>query len=63
MINTNKILVCGGSGLVGRTLIPLLEKNNMNVVGTYYSNKLENLININFNDINILEKQILEILL
>ena len=61
MINTNKVLVCGGSGLVGRTLIPLLEKNNMNVIGTYYSNKLENLVNINFYDIDILEKKILEI--
>jgi len=61
MINKNKILVCGGSGLVGRTLISILEKNNMDVIGTYNSNKLDNLININFYDIDILEKQILEI--
>jgi dTDP-4-dehydrorhamnose reductase/beta-phosphoglucomutase-like phosphatase (HAD superfamily) len=55
------VIVCGGSGLVGRILIDVLEKNNMNVIGTYNSNKLDKLVKLNFFDIDILEKQILEI--
>ena len=56
-----KVIVCGGSGLVGRVLIDILEKNNINVVGTYNSNKLDNLIKCDFFDLDTLEKQILEI--
>jgi S-adenosylmethionine synthetase len=61
MTEKNKILICGGSGLVGRTLINVFEKNEIEFIGTYNSNKFKNLININFYDIDILEKQILEI--
>ena len=58
----NTIIVCGGSGLVGRTLIDSLIKNNINVIGTYNKNKINNkLININFEDIDIFEQKLLEI--
>lgn len=57
----NNVLVCGGSGLVGRTLIDNLLKNNIHSVGTYNKNKFNNLIYINFEDINMIEEKILEI--
>jgi dTDP-4-dehydrorhamnose reductase/beta-phosphoglucomutase-like phosphatase (HAD superfamily) len=61
MLENEKVIVCGGSGLVGRVLMNILEKNNINVIGTYNSNKLDKLVKLNFFDIDILEKQILEI--
>ena len=32
MLEKEKVIVCGGSGLVGRILINTLEKNNVNVI-------------------------------
>jgi S-adenosylmethionine synthetase len=61
MLEKEKVLVCGGSGLVGRILINTLEKNNVNVIGTYNLNKLNNLVKLNFFDVDVLEKEILEI--
>lgn len=40
MIN-KKILITGGSGLLGKKLISVLEKNNYGVYSTFYQNKIE----------------------
>jgi len=55
------VLICGSSGLLGRDLCKLLEHNNINFVGTYNNNYIENSIKINFNDIDNIETNFLEI--
>jgi dTDP-4-dehydrorhamnose reductase len=42
------ILVCGGSGILGKELCVLLAKNNINYIATYNKNNIENGIKINF---------------
>ena len=46
------ILICGASGLVGRELCKLLEKRNIDFIGTYNSNKIDkpNMFKIDFSD-------------
>jgi len=43
-----KVLVFGASGLLGRELCTLLKKNDINYLGTYNTNKVENSVYINF---------------
>lgn len=45
------VLVCGSSGLLGRDLCKLLKKENINFIGTYNTNYVENAIKINFENI------------
>jgi dTDP-4-dehydrorhamnose reductase/beta-phosphoglucomutase-like phosphatase (HAD superfamily) len=61
MNSNTKILVCGGSGLLGRSLMQELKNKNITAVGTYNSNPSENLIYIDFQNIDEMEKQFLEI--
>ena len=51
------ILVCGGSGLVGKELCNFFESNNINYIATYNNNVIpkENCFKINFSDINEIE--------
>lgn len=56
-----KVILCGGSGLLGRSISKCLEKNNINFIGTYNKNKIENFIKIDFTDINEIEKYFVEI--
>jgi dTDP-4-dehydrorhamnose reductase len=50
------ILVCGGSGILGKELCELLAKNNINYIGTYNKNNIQNGIKINFlNELDIYE--------
>jgi len=42
------ILVCGGSGILGKDLCELLGKENINYVATYNKNKIQNGIKVNF---------------
>lgn len=44
------ILITGASGILGRTLIQLLEKMNINYIGTYHSRAVSNSFNIHFED-------------
>ena len=60
-MNTNNVLVCGGSGLFGRILMNKLQQNKIQSIGTYNRNKMDNLIFIDFQDVDIIEKHILEI--
>lgn len=46
-----KILVCGATGLLGRDLCILLKNKNIDFIGTYNTNLIENYVKINFNDI------------
>jgi HAD superfamily hydrolase (TIGR01509 family) len=59
-----KIAVCGASGLVGKELCKLLEKENIPYVGTYNSNKnfenKNNFYKVNFGDEREVEKFLLE---
>lgn len=55
------VLICGSSGLLGRDLSKLLKINNIKYVGTYNNNYVEDSIKINFNDIDDIEKNILNI--
>lgn len=46
------ILICGATGLLGRDLCKLLKNKNINYIGTYNTNFIENYIKINFCDKN-----------
>jgi dTDP-4-dehydrorhamnose reductase/beta-phosphoglucomutase-like phosphatase (HAD superfamily) len=46
------ILVTGSSGILGRTLIKMLEKMKINYIGTYHSRSIPNSLNINFENEN-----------
>ncbi len=48
------LLVCGASGLLGKDLCNLLKKNNVDFIGTYNNNYINDYININFLNKNIL---------
>ena len=57
-----KVLLCGGSGLVGRVIIKIFnERNEGSIIGTYNTKKYSNCIKLNFMDTNKLEKKISEI--
>ena len=57
-----KVLLCGGSGLVGRVIIKIFnERNEGSIIGTYNTKKYSNCIKLNFIDTNKLEKKISEI--
>ena len=45
------ILICGASGLLGKDMCELLEKKNINFIGTYNSNKINknNMYKLDFN--------------
>ncbi len=45
-----KVLVCGGSGLVGRNLINLLEHEKIETISTCYSRPSKNGYQVNFSD-------------
>lgn len=55
-----KILVLGGSGLLGRDLCKLLESEHINYLATYNNNYIKNGIKLNFNNFssitNLIEK-------
>ena len=55
------VLICGGSGILGRELSNLLLKNNCKYYSTYNSNLIENGIKINFMDKNEIEKYIIDL--
>jgi len=46
------ILVCGGSGILGKELCNLLQCKNIPYIGTYNKNKIANGIQIDFLDVN-----------
>jgi dTDP-4-dehydrorhamnose reductase len=52
-----RILICGGSGLLGRDLCKLLSNKNINYLATYNNNKIENGVKIDI--INDFEKLVL----
>ncbi len=54
-MQNSKIAICGGSGLVGREMIKLLEQLNIPYITTYNKNPVENGLNINFFDIDEIE--------
>ena len=58
-----KVLLCGGSGLVGRVFMNIFKTENPNdtIIGTYNSKKMDDLIKIDFLNIQELEKRLLEI--
>ena len=58
-----KVLLCGGSGLVGRVMLKVFndEYKQHSVVGTYNNNYYNGLIKIDFLDSNNLEEKIKEI--
>ena len=51
-----KVLVAGGSGLVGRCLIEVLEKHKIDYVSTYNSRPIKNGHKVNFDDEGELSK-------
>lgn len=51
-----RILVLGASGLMGRTFCKILKSNNINYLGTYNKNKVDNSVYINFEDDNEIEQ-------
>lgn len=55
------VLVCGSSGLLGRDLCKLLDKKNINYIGTYNNNYVDKAIKINFNDITDIENKLIQI--
>jgi dTDP-4-dehydrorhamnose reductase/beta-phosphoglucomutase-like phosphatase (HAD superfamily) len=55
------ILLCGSSGLLGKDLKKILEKNNIEYIGTFNKNEVENSIKINFLDCIELENTIKKI--
>jgi dTDP-4-dehydrorhamnose reductase/beta-phosphoglucomutase-like phosphatase (HAD superfamily) len=50
-----KVIVCGGSGLLGRDLCKKLKQKNIDYIGTYNNNPIENGVNIDFKNINNIE--------
>lgn len=52
------ILICGASGLVGKEMCELLEKQNINYIGTYNKNKInkDNMFQIDFSNSTMLEE-------
>lgn len=56
-----RILLCGGSGLVGRIIMNVFKNDNMDIIGTYNSKKSDELIKIDFLNMNELESNILRI--
>ena len=48
------ILICGASGLVGKEMCNLLEKQHINYIGTYNKNKInkDNMFQIDFSNPN-----------
>lgn len=58
-----KVLLCGGSGLVGRVMLKVFndEYKQHSVVGTYNNNYYDGLVKIDFLDQNNLEEKIKEI--
>lgn len=46
----DKILITGASGLVGRNLFEYFKKQDLNVIGTYYSHSHKDLINCDLTD-------------
>ena len=55
------VLVCGSSGLLGRDLCKLLDKENINYIGTYNNNYVDKSLKIIFNDINDVQNKLIEI--
>lgn len=54
------ILITGASGLLGRSLMEICERNSLKYVGTYNTRKIKNGININFNSEDEIKKQIID---
>ena len=54
------VLVCGSSGILGRDLCKLLKKENINFIGTYNTNYVENAIKINFENIEDIKDKLSE---
>jgi dTDP-4-dehydrorhamnose reductase len=54
------ILICGASGILGRQLMKVLTDKQIDYIGTYNSNKMENCISLDFSNINNIEKILLE---
>lgn len=55
MMQNNKIAICGGSGLVGREMVKLLNDRNIPYITTYNKNPVSNGACINFFDIREIE--------
>ncbi len=47
-MSSHKVLVCGASGIVGRSLCQLLQSYGITYVGTYHKNKVANAVRIDF---------------
>jgi nucleoside-diphosphate-sugar epimerase len=47
----DKILITGASGLIGRNLFELFQKNNLNVIGTYYKKPVKDLTYCDLTDL------------
>ena len=56
------ILLCGASGLVGKELCKIFNKNKIPYIGTYNSNKINssNMFKINFSDYNAIKNLIID---
>jgi dTDP-4-dehydrorhamnose reductase/beta-phosphoglucomutase-like phosphatase (HAD superfamily) len=52
-----RILVCGGSGLVGKSIMKIFKNNNIDVIGTFNKKKSDDLIYIDFLNINEIENE------
>ena len=55
----NNVLVCGASGMLGRTLCKSLKQSNISFIGTYNSNKCDGLIKMNFFDTEEIKSKII----
>jgi S-adenosylmethionine synthetase len=56
-----RVLLCGASGLVGKTIYKLFKENNIDIIGTYNTKPTENLVHIDFLNIEDLENKILNL--
>jgi len=56
----DNVLVCGASGMLGRTLCKSLKHSNINYIGTYNSNKYDDLIKLDFFNTKEIETTIVQ---
>ena len=56
-----KVLLCGGSGLVGRTIFKIFKSNDIDIIGTFNSKYYDNMIKLDFLNIEELENSITNI--
>ena len=56
-----RVLLCGASGLVGKTIFKLFKENKIDIIGTYNTKPINDLIHIDFSKIEDLENNIIKI--